>query len=81
MDSELFVEILADKLIIFGCSKFNSDYILHQDNDPKHFSRYTMNFLEINNIVWVIIFKINEASLINIKICKISLSLHRTHQI
>ncbi|CAF0953586.1 unnamed protein product [Brachionus calyciflorus] len=53
MDSELYREILADYLIPFGALKFNSSFILHQDNDPKHNSKICRDFLKKNGINWV----------------------------
>ncbi|CAF1098083.1 unnamed protein product [Brachionus calyciflorus] len=45
--------ILSEFLIPFGVVKFDFDFILHQDNDPKHKSRECLAFLERNSINWI----------------------------
>ncbi|CAF1076286.1 unnamed protein product [Brachionus calyciflorus] len=53
MDSFLYRDILSEFLIPFGAHKYLMNFILHQDNDPKHASKLCTSFLEINNIRWV----------------------------
>ncbi|RNA40664.1 hypothetical protein BpHYR1_025510 [Brachionus plicatilis] len=54
MDSILYREILSHFLIPFGASKFDFEFNLHQDNDPKYNSMMCSSFLDLNNIKMVI---------------------------
>ncbi|CAF0988238.1 unnamed protein product [Brachionus calyciflorus] len=51
--SNLYRQILSDYLIPFGELKFDSDFKLHQDNDPKHSSVLCKSFLALNEINWI----------------------------
>ena len=53
MNSYLYREILAEYLIPFAFEKFDFDFKLHQDNDPKHTSSLCKEYLNKNNIIWV----------------------------
>ena len=50
MDIEFYVEILAYYLIPNARELYGKNWILHQDNDPKHTSRLCAFFLEQNEI-------------------------------
>jgi hypothetical protein len=52
MDAMLYREIISDYLIPFIIKTKNFDFILHQDNDPKHTSKLCENFLKMNKINW-----------------------------
>lgn len=54
MNGELYNEIISDYLIPFACAEYGiRNFVLHQDNDPKHTSRLCSNFLKLNNIKWI----------------------------
>ncbi len=50
MDSYLFVRIIKEFFVLFVQQNFpNGNYLLQQDNDPKHVSKYTTEkFREMN---------------------------------
>ena len=52
----MYLKILCDHLLPFATGKYGDDWILHQDNDPKHTSRYCRGFLERENLLWVHLF-------------------------
>lgn len=53
MNSVLYRDILAEYLIPFAFENFDFDFMLHQDNDPKHTSSICNDFLKKNQIIWV----------------------------
>ncbi|RNA36558.1 Transposable element Tcb2 transposase [Brachionus plicatilis] len=53
MDSKMYNEILSDHLLAFCAVNFNYNFVLHQDNDPKHKSYECMRFLDSNSIRWL----------------------------
>jgi hypothetical protein len=53
MNKEMYLEILVDQLIPFAEGRFGSDWVLHQDNDPKHTSQLCRNFLHDEKVLWV----------------------------
>jgi hypothetical protein len=53
MTQEVYLEILASHFLPFGLNRYGSNWILHQDNDPKHNSYLCANFLKENEINWV----------------------------
>ena len=53
MNSMMYKEILSDFLLTFGAVNFDYNYVLHQDNDPKHKSLESLAFLDKNSIRWV----------------------------
>ena len=52
MDQYNYLEILAKVFIPFAQSRYGNNYVLHQDNDPKHTSFTCKHFLQINNVIW-----------------------------
>lgn len=60
MDSNLYRDILAEFLLPFGSQYYDSNLVLHQDNDPKHKSMLCVDFLNRNHINWVTNLKINQ---------------------
>ncbi|CAF0894361.1 unnamed protein product [Brachionus calyciflorus] len=38
---------------LFGAAKYDLEFKLHQDNDPKHNSFLCRSFLNLNNIDWI----------------------------
>lgn len=53
MKSDFYQTILQDALIPFGNEKYPDGYRLFQDNDPKHVSRSTQQFMQEKNINWM----------------------------
>jgi hypothetical protein len=53
MNKEMYLEILNDQLIPFAEGRYGSDWVLHQDNDPKHTSQLCRNFLHDEKVLWV----------------------------
>ena len=47
-----YLEILAKYFLPFAISRFGDNFILHQDNDPKHTSHICRDFLENNSVLW-----------------------------
>lgn len=52
MDAKAYCEILSSAFIPSAKKLYPDGYKLHQDNDPKHASRFAKNFYEKNKIVW-----------------------------
>jgi len=50
MNAELYNEIIAKNLIPYAAANFDNNYILHQDNDPKHTANQTEVLFKINRI-------------------------------
>ena len=70
MDSYLYKHLLTICLIPFAQSKYNEDYALHQDNDPKHNSGLLGYFYDEMNINLITIIKIIKLILVfNRKFC------------
>jgi hypothetical protein len=54
MTEEVFVDIMAHHFLPKAQKLFpQKDYILHQDNDPKHTSKMAREFLTNSDIIWV----------------------------
>jgi hypothetical protein len=53
MNAKMYNEILSDFLLPFVAVNYDLDFVLHQDNDPKHKSLECQSFLEKNSIKWV----------------------------
>ncbi|RNA34512.1 Transposable element Tcb1 transposase [Brachionus plicatilis] len=49
----MYNEILSDHLLAFCAVNFYYNFVLHQDNDPKHKSYECMRFLDSNSIRWI----------------------------
>lgn len=56
MNATMYNQILGDFLLPFGALNFDYDFVLHQDNDPKHKSNECLTFLEKNSIKWVTLY-------------------------
>ena len=54
MTDVIFVEILSKYLLPRANQLYGRNWYLHQDNDPKHTSNLTVNFLQFNQVIWVI---------------------------
>lgn len=52
MDSLVYQNILSRFLLPFVCEKYPMGYRFMQDNDPKHTSRSTQEWLERNEVNW-----------------------------
>jgi hypothetical protein len=52
MDSEFYQTILQNYFLPFTNLHFPGGYRLVQDNDPKHVSKSTKEFMMRNNITW-----------------------------
>ena len=52
MNSEFYQEILATSLIPFIQEQFPESHRLMQDNDPKHVSKSTVNWMQERGINW-----------------------------
>ena len=53
MNKEVYVEILANYLIPKARELYGNNWILHQDNGPKHTSGLARSFLQYSNVLWV----------------------------
>lgn len=53
MDSQFYQRILTEALIPFGEARYPNGCRLFQDNDPKHVSRSTQQFMQDKNIHWM----------------------------
>jgi hypothetical protein len=49
----MYLEILIDNLLPFAIGRYENNWILHQDNDPKHTSRLCREFLNSEEVIWV----------------------------
>lgn len=52
MVSTIYTDILSAALLPFLAAKFPAGHRFQQDNDPKHTSHYTQDFLTNNNVNW-----------------------------
>jgi hypothetical protein len=55
MTEEVYVEIMSKYLLPKAKSLYGDNWILHQDNDPKHTSSLAREFLRTSEIIWVIL--------------------------
>jgi hypothetical protein len=54
MTEEVFVDIMAHHFVPNAQKLFpQKNFILHQDNDPKHTSALAREFLTNSDIIWV----------------------------
>jgi hypothetical protein len=55
MNQNMYLDILTNHLLPFGNSQYEEgDWILHQDNDPKHASGLCRGFLQRERVLWVL---------------------------
>ena len=55
MTAEIFIEIIDNNLLEKANNLYGRNWVLHQENDPKHTSDLVANYLQFNHVAWVII--------------------------
>ena len=53
LNQRSYLQIIIDTLLPWAIGRFGADWILHQDNDPKHTSRLCREFLIFERVLWV----------------------------
>ena len=53
MTQEVYCELLYEDFLPISYAKYGNFFLIHQDNDPKHYSNYCRSFLRAHNVLWV----------------------------
>ena len=53
MTEEVYVDIMAHHFLPKAQELYGDNWILHQDNDPKHTSNLAREFFRKSNVIWV----------------------------